>query len=169
MKNSLVVYVEPSRQGYPGHMVVGQEGDADDPKYYGFRFDPADLKKLGSNPRVWWQYLGAHVVPGTINRETAYMVNLMAGRGQYREKRTELSGDLDTVVPQPESWRNYASYSFNPDDFNTEESPCYNCVTWASGIANELVDGFLPIVRQGRIGLIFKILDSAISISKENS
>lgn len=170
MKNSLVVYVEPSRKGYPGHMVVGQEGDMDDPKYFGFRYDAAKLPSDSAVERTRLRYLAANAVSGGIIDELAYVDRLLAaGTNAYREMRVEFTGDIEDALPKPQEWWTFARYSFNPDNFHSLESPCYNCVTWAISTANLLVESFLPTVYQGRIGTIYDYLGTPGVRPRENS
>ena len=151
---TLVVYAEPSREAYPGHMVVGEESDSREFRYFGYRFDPASLPTEYRPPARWRDYLVANKIPGLIVEESRYVRHLQEASGRaYWEKRAESSTSLESYLPPRDEWQPHAYYSFNPDDFSTEELPCYNCVTWATTIANRLIVGFLPVVRQGRINL----------------
>jgi hypothetical protein len=57
-------------------------------------------------------------------------------------------------------WDNVARYSFNPDDFHRPDDPCYNCVTWATMIANRHAPGMLVPIRQGRIAAMVRQLSA---------
>ena len=73
-------------------------------------------------------------------------------------KRLACNVPIDPLIPPRVDWKHFANYSFSPDDFHSDASPCYNCVTWATMIGNKLVPGFLTPVRQGRIKLILRQL-----------
>jgi len=156
---SLVVYAEASAGAYPGHMVVGEEQPDGDARYFGFRFDPADLPEEFRAQKRWRDYLLAHAIPGQIVDETNYVARLLftVDRG-YFEKRADCNISIESRLPPRESWKPHAWYSFNPDDPHSEHQPCYNCVTWAIMIANSIVDGFLPHVHQGRLMSILQHL-----------
>ena len=165
---SLVVYVEASGGENPGHMVVGTEpdpGGSVPPKsrYYGYRFDPTELPKEYRPPAKWRDCLFANTVPGHIMDETAYIHRMWVLGQAYYTKRSRGDYDLSTIVPPQHQWRSFALYSFNPDDFHNPAQPCYNCVTWGIGIANQVVAEFLNPVRQGRVKEIIKQLMLAVS------
>lgn len=161
----LVVYAEPSQEENPGHMVVGQEGGADGARYFGFRFDPADLPPEAQPPACWRQFLFEHVVPGRIVDETAYVSYVLGfapppvylGSGTppaartYYEKRAPCPAAFPSPLPLRASWVSHEWYSFNPDTPPPPKSPCYNCVKWAIEFANRVVSGFLPSVENGRL------------------
>ncbi len=148
---SLVVYLNPSGGANPGHMVVGQEAPAP-AAYFGYRFNPLDLPEEFRPPGRWRKYLFENHVPGHIVDESDY-VEVMAAAGLvgYHQKRAACDQHVAAVVPPEAEWRGYARYSFNPDDFVKQGQACFNCVTWAVLIANEIVAGFLTPVRQGRV------------------
>lgn len=155
----LVAQVEPSGGTNPGHMVIGQEPDGAEAEHFGFRFDPDDLPGEYLPPERWRDYLFDHTVPGNIVDETAYVRLLTGTLGRvYYSKRVVCSVRIQTVIPPQEQWRPFARYSFNPDDFHSAESPCYNCVTWAVEVGNRVSPGFLIPVRQGRIRLMVEQL-----------
>jgi len=72
------------------------------------------------------------------------------------EKRIACETTVETVLPPADEWKDFADYSFNPDDFHSDANPCYNCVTWATTIGNKIVPGFLEPVRQGRMKLMVR-------------
>jgi hypothetical protein len=157
---TLVVYAEGRDGSNPGHMVVGQEPERGLPRYFGYRFDPADLPMEAQAPEHWREYLFTHTVPGRIVDETRYVSHvLVVGGRTFFEKRAACAAVIETRLPPRERWMPYALYSFNPDDFHSVDRPCYNCVKWAIVVANGLVDGFLPLVRQGRVKEVLKHLE----------
>ena len=167
---TLVVYAEASGIVYPGHMVVGQERPDRAPRFYGYRFDPADMPPEVRSPENWPNYLLNNTIPGKITDETGYIAHVLAIPGRiYFEKRGECDTPIENHVPPREQWEPHARYSYNPDTFHSVDQPCYNCVTWAILISNRLVDGFLPHVRQGRISLILKQLQKRDSNTHEGS
>jgi hypothetical protein len=154
---SLVVYAESSAGTYPGQMVAGEENAEGGVRYFGFRFDPADLPEPFRDQKRWRDYLLVHAVPGQIVDETDYVARLLlAADGDYFEKRADCEIPIETQLPARENWRPHAWCSFNPDDPHLDHQPCYNCDTWAIMIANKLVEGFLPQVHQGRLMSILK-------------
>ncbi len=135
-----------------GHMAIGEEVADGESSYFGYRFDVADLPIEYRNAARWREYLFTHAVPGNIVDETAYVRSLIHERGlAYYTKRAECGVSILTILPAENGRRHHALYSFNPDDFHSEENPCYNCVTWATQIGNLLVVGFLIPVRNGRV------------------
>jgi len=159
----MVVYVEASGGESPGHMVVGTEPDSDGsvpPKsrYFGYRFDPTELPEEYQPPAKWREYLFANAVPGHIIDETAYIYRERVLGRDYYTKRSAGDYELSTIVPPEHKWRSFARYSFNPDDFPDAAQPCYNCVTWGTEIANQVVAAFLNPVRQGRVKEIIEQL-----------
>lgn len=162
----LVVYAEASRGRYPGHMVVGQEEEAGEGRYFGFWFDPADLPagvRDSGNPDRWREYLLSASVPGHIIDETRYVRHLLAvARRPYYEKRARTADEIEATLPPSDRWRAHGAYSLNPDDFHTAERPCYNCVKWAITIARTLVEDFLPHVPNGRVHLIIPYLQERL-------
>jgi len=166
---SLVVYAEASHESNPGHMVVGEEWEKEEPSYFGFRFDPATLPEEFRPPAQWREYLLSNKTPGLIVDESRYVRHLLtAAARSYREKRGEVKTRIETQIPPRNEWQPHAEYSFNPDDFHDVKTSCYNCVTWATGIANRLIPGFLPSVRQGRIKLVLELLRVAERVSKRD-
>jgi hypothetical protein len=148
----IVVYANVSAGAYPGHMVIGEEVDDGASSYFGYRFDVADLPLEYRNTARWREYLFTHTVPGNIVDESAYVRSLIRERGAaYYTKRAECDVSVLTILPAEDERRRHALYSFNPDDFHSDELPCYNCVTWATQIGNLLVVGFLIPVRNGRV------------------
>jgi hypothetical protein len=154
----LVVYLETSGGTNPGHMVIGQEGDGPS-RFFGFRFDPLNLPAEFRPPNRWRDYLFDHAVPGDIVNDTNYTLGLLASEAQVYVKRSTGVDGLAALIPPAERWQRFALYSFNPDDHTTDDAPCYNCVTWATGLANQLVSGFLAPVRQGRVKLAVSQLE----------
>lgn len=150
----LVAHVE-SRGTHPtGHMVIGHEEPDQPSAYFGYRVDLAELPEGIGSPATK-DFLFNHAVPGDIVDETPYVALLNATPGRiYYSKQAECGTRLETVIPDRSKWRSVAKYSFNPDDFHTPESPCYNCVTWATEVGNRVSPGFLIPVRQGRIKLM---------------
>src|SRR5262249_16820801 len=162
-----VVYAEPSSPTYPGHMVVGQKLRGGPPAYYGYRFDPAELPQEVRSPEHWLGYLLSHPVPGHVADETGYVSFLVNDGGRvYYEKRVSSPADITSVLPPVKQWVGFARYSFNPDSFHTPQDPCYNCVAWATEIANRLVAGLLAPVRQGRVSLILPQLQKPTSFGR---
>lgn len=156
---SLVVYAEASHEENPGHMVVGEETTIEPARYYGFRFDPASLPMEFRPPARWKDYLLTHEILGLIVDESRYVRHLFdAVERRFLEKRASIGVRIESEIPPRERWGSHGHYSFNPDDFHSNEKPCYNCVTWATEIANRMIAGFLPRVRQGRITLILEHL-----------
>lgn len=148
----LVVYLETSGGTNPGHMVIGQEG-TEPSGFYGFRFDFMNLPPEFRPQSRWRDYLFDHAVPGDIVDDTRYTQELLATDAQVFFKRAEGVDGLVALIPSVDRWPGFALYSFNPDDFTTEDAPCYNCVTWATDLVGRLVEGFLTPVRQGRVKL----------------
>lgn len=148
----IVVYANASSGTYPGHIAIGEEPSEEKASYFGYRFEPDVLPPEFRAGSKWRDYLFTHTVPGNIVDESDY-VEILAqdSGGRYYIKRAECAGRLMTVLPQEEDRRPHALYSFNPDDFHSEATPCYNCVTWATKIGNALIIGFLVPVRQGRV------------------
>jgi hypothetical protein len=161
---SIVVYAEASEGANPGHMVVGQEPTGDNPCYFGFRFDPADLPEEYRPADQWRNYLFRHAVPGKIVDETAYVTYLLGARARtYYEKRAECNIPIESCLPPRQEWEPHAWYSFNPDEPHPERPHpehqlCYNCVKWAIIMGNRLVEGFLTPVPQGRLKRILEQL-----------
>jgi hypothetical protein len=163
----IVAYANASGGTYPGHMVIGEEVADGESSYFGYRFDVADLPADYRNAARWREYLFTHPVPGNIVDETAYVRALIQEKGgTYYTKRAECSVSIATILPAENARRHHAFYSFNPDDFHSDETPCYNCVTWATRIGNLLVVGFLIPVRQGRVKEIILQLQ-AVSTTQE--
>jgi hypothetical protein len=157
----LVVIVEPSDGDYPGHMVVGQEGESSS-RFFGFHLDPDSLPAENRAPEHWQDYLYRHKVLGEIQDESEYVSGIRQQKpGLIYEKRAICAVSIDSLMPPPAAWKHWAHYSFRPDDFHTDAVPCYNCVTWATMIANTLVPGFITPVRQGQIKLIVRQLKDA--------
>src|SRR5260370_37805577 len=149
---SLVVYAEASAGSYPGHMVIGQEPAGRGARYFGFRFDPADLPDECRPQDQWRKFLLPHAVPGKIVHETAYVAHLLqADARTYYEKRANCDTPIASRLPPRNEWQPHAWYSFRPDDSRPGQEPCYNCVKWAIIVANSLVAGFLVPVDQGRL------------------
>src|ERR1700722_404883 len=124
----IVVYANASGGTYPGHMVIGEETTGGESIYFGFRFDVADLPIEYRNASKWRGNLFTHTVPGNSVDETAYVKALTVGySGGYFTKRAESLASILTVIPSENSRRSHVLYSFNPDDFNSESAPCYNC------------------------------------------
>ncbi len=154
----LVALVKPSHGIDPGHMVIGQES-SDGVRYFGFRFDPEDLPAEFRPAERWQEYLLSNTVNGFISDEVDFVRGLrLAGAHTFLEKRAPYETQLETVLPSAEKWKSFATYSFNPDDFHSNASPCYNCVTWAIEVGNKVVPGFLTPVRHGRMKLILRQL-----------
>lgn len=152
---SIVVYAEASSDTNPGHMVVGEEVPDSGARFFGFRFDPADVPEEYRQSQRWRDYLFANAVPGKIVDESAYVAWLLQVSARvYYEKRAECDARIESRLPPRDQWEQHAWYSFNPDDPHPGCEPCYNCVKWAVIIANSLVDEFLVPVRQGRVKLI---------------
>lgn len=161
---SIVVYAEASKGAYPGHLVVGQEPTEGVPRYFGYRFDPADLPEEHRSPEQWRKYLFANAVPGKIVDETAYVSHLLGVNARtYYEKRAECALSIESGLPPRHEWEPHAWYSFNPDDPHPGREPCYNCVKWGIIIANSLIESFLPSVPQGRLKLVLKHLHKRLS------
>jgi hypothetical protein len=154
----VVIYARPSGVTDPGHMVVGQEGTEVHHSYFGFRFDPADMPEEFRSPERWRDWLFDHTIPGLIEDETDRTVFALREGAYPLEKRAVCPTMILAHLPPQQEWRPHARYSFNPDDFHNENNPCYNCVTWATRIANQLVPGVLNPVRQGRVRLIVEQL-----------
>jgi hypothetical protein len=152
----LVAIVEPSKGIEPGHMVIGQELNDGTSGFFGYRFDPTDLPAEFQPKQHWQAYLSRNKIPGSIYEEKKYLQDLYDGGGIYFEKRVTCEALLLAAIPPRENWHHYADYSFSPDDFHSDDHSCYNCVTWATMVGNELVAGFLKPVRQGRIKLMAK-------------
>lgn len=160
----LVVYLNPSGGADPGHMVVGQEFPAP-AAYFGYRFNPLDLPDEFRPPGQWRKYLSKNHVPGHIVDESDYAEAMAAaGRVGYYQKRAECDRPIAGVVPPEETRKGYARYSFNPDDFVKQGEICFNCVTWATLIANQIVGGFLTPVRQGRVTEMAGQLERCVTI-----
>lgn len=156
----LVAQVEPSGGTNTGHMVIGQETAAD-ARHFGYRFDPDDLPDEYFPAERWRDYLFNHTVPGNIVDETEYVRLLTTTLGRvYCSKRVACAVRIEDIIPPPDRWRAVAAYSFNPDDFHSAASPCYNCVTWAVEVGNRVSPEFLTPVRQGRIKLMVEQLQS---------
>jgi hypothetical protein len=150
----LVVIVEPSDGAYPGHMVVGQEGD-NESRFFGFHMDAALIPDEYRTPDRWQEFFYSHKIPGEIREESSHVERIRREKAKKLcEKRIPCETPIETVLPPPATWKHCASYSFRPDDFHSDADPCYNCVTWATMIADKLVPGFIRPVRQGRIKLI---------------
>lgn len=145
-------------------MVVGQEPTGAAPRYFGYRFDPADLPEEYRQQQKWQDYLLSNAVPGMIVDETDYVAYLfLVSARTYYEKRAECDMPIETRLPPSEEWHPHAWYSFNPDDPHPAQQPCYNCVKWAIMIANSLVEGFLPSVPQGRLMLVLEHLQKRLA------
>ena len=156
---SIVVYAEARAGTNPGHMVVGQEPTEGASSYFGFRFDPADLPDEFRPAEKWRDYLFGHAIPGKIVDETNYVSHLLRISARtYYEKRAECDIPIESQLPPRQDWEPHAWYSFNPDDPHNGRQPCYNCVKWAIIIANGLVEGFLPVIRQGRLKRVLAYL-----------
>ena len=156
---NLVVYVKASNGANPGHMAIGQEEQPGQGRYFGYRFDPTDLPEEFRPPVRWRDYLFDHTVPGEIVDDERFVRRrLELGGRWYFKQAADVDGVL-SLLPPVTQWVRFARYSFNPDDHNTNDSPCYNCVTWATGLANQLVADFLTPVRQGRVKLIILQLE----------
>lgn len=161
---TLVVYAEASAGDYPGHMVVGQEDQSEPPRYFGYRFDPADLPEAYRPPERWREYLFNNAVPGTITDESRYVSLLLRDQARsFYEKRAVCDIPIESRLPPRPNWENYAWYSFNPDDQGPERQPCYNCVKWSVEVANGLVKDFLVQVPQGRLKRILEQLEKRSS------
>jgi hypothetical protein len=155
----LFVLVEPSNGTDPGHMVIGQESAEGEVKYFGFHFDPDDLPAEFQPKERWQEYLYSNKTPGHISDDLTYVQGLFGDKARrFLEKRVVCDVAVETVIPAQTEWEGVADYSFSPDDFHSDASPCYNCVTWATMIANKLIPDFLTPVRQGRIKWIVKQL-----------
>jgi hypothetical protein len=153
----LVALVEPSQGLDPGHMMIGQEFDDGTSRYFGFRFDPADLPEDYRDPKRWQEYLYSNKILGSIDNDTLLVDRFRREKpDSVVEKRIHCDSPLEPHIPAPELWKHCASYSFRPDDFHSDEEPCYNCVTWATMIGNKVVPGFLAPVRQGQIKLVLR-------------
>src|SRR6266404_1823732 len=134
----LVVLVEPSKDTDPGHMVVGQESD-EGVSYFGFHFDPKDLPVEFQRRERWQEYLINHKTAGHISDDFTYVQGLLGDKARkFLEKRVACEVAVETVIPAPPDWGKVGDYSFNPEDFHSDASPCYNCVTWATMIGNKL-------------------------------
>jgi hypothetical protein len=154
----LVAIVEPSGGDYPGHMVIGQESETAS-KFFGFHLDGDLLPAEYREPERWQEFLYANRILGEIREESSYVERIRREKAKSLcEKRIVCDIPIETVIPLPANWNHCAYYSFCPDDFHSDADPCYNCVTWATMIANKLVPGFITPVRQGRIKLIVKQL-----------
>jgi hypothetical protein len=157
----LVLIVEPSDGNYPGHMVVGQETGTNS-QFFGFHLDADLLPAEYHAPEHWQKYLYANRILGEIREESEYFQLVRQRKaGRIYEKRIACEVPIETQIPSPAKWKHWAHYSFRPDDFHTEGDPCYNCVTWATMIANRLVPGVVTPVRQGQIKLIVRQLKDA--------
>jgi hypothetical protein len=166
----IVVYANASGGTYPGHMVIGEETANGDSSYFGYRFDVADLPAEYRNAARWREYLFTHTVPGNIVDETAYVHSLLQEKGgTYFTKRAVCEVSMVTILPAEKDRRHHALYSFNPDDFHSDESPCYNCVNWATRIGNLLVTGFLIPVRHGRVREIILQLKAVTAAMEPNN
>jgi hypothetical protein len=152
----LVAIVEPSKGIEPGHMVIGQELDDGSSRFFGYRFDPTELPAEFQTAERWQEYLFHNKTFGTIYEEKKYLQDLFDSGDVFFEKRAPCGEVIETKLPPPSEWFHYGDYSFSPDDFHSEEHPCYNCITWATMIGNRLVQRFLTPVRQGRIKLMVK-------------
>ena len=147
----LIAIVKPSRGVDPGHMVIGQES-SDGFSYIGFRFDPEDLPAEFRPAERWQEYLFSNTVIGFLSDELDFVQGLRrAGAHSFLEKRVPCETPLETVLPPAANWKPFANYSFSPNDFHSDASPCYNCITWAISVGNKIVPGFLMPVRQGRM------------------
>lgn len=154
----LIVLVKPSQSVDPGHMVIGQESPEGD-SYCGFRFDPEDLPAEYRSAERWQEYLFSNTVVGFISDEHDFVQGLRrAGATAYLEKRHPCETRLEAILPPRANWKPFANYSFSPDDFHSDATPCYNCITWAIIVGNKIVPGFLTPVRQGRMKLILRQL-----------
>lgn len=155
----LVAIIRPSDGTYPGHMVIGQESDTGEAKYFGFLFDPETLPAEYRPAERWQEFFYSNKIPGEIQDESAF-VALVRGKLAHSllEKRLICEVPIKSQIPPQSDWKPFASYSFRPDDFHSDGDPCYNCVTWAIMIGNKLVPGFLTPVKQGRIKLIIRQL-----------
>jgi hypothetical protein len=164
----LVALVEPSKGLDLGHMVIGQELDDGASSYFGFRFDPADLPEEYRDPKRWQEYLYSNRILGSIDDDTHLVEKMRREKpDDLVEKRLGCDLPLAPYIPAPELWKHCAFYSFRPDDFHSDEEPCYNCVTWATMIGNKVVPGFLAPVRQGQIKLMLRQLAAANSNTGE--
>lgn len=164
---SIVVYAEASAGVNPGHMVLGQEQPSA-LRYFGYRFDPADLPAEHRPPEQWRSYLFEHAVPGKIVDETEYVSYLLQiGARTYYEKRAECDTPIESRLPTRQEWEPHAWYSFNPDNEYPDQQPCYNCVKWAIVIANDLVTGFLPLIPQGRLKRVLEHLQKRDGEARE--
>ena len=164
----LVVMVAPSDGTNPGHMIIGQESAAGDGKFFGYRFDPIDLPAEYQTADRWQEYLFSNKILGEIRDETDHARRVRLNTvATYYEKRTFCDVSIETQIPPTATWRRIAYYSFSPDDFHSEASPCYNCATWATMVGNNLVPGFLTPVRQGRIKLIIQQIQLGASQAGE--
>jgi hypothetical protein len=152
----LVALVERSDGVYPGHMVIGQESTEGEAKFFGYRFDPTELPAEFCSSDRWQEYLFSNKTYGSIYDEIPYLRLARAQNRVFYEKRASCEEMIEAHLPPPTQWFHFADYSFSPDDFHSDASPCYHCVTWATMIGNHLVSGFLTPVRQGRIKLNVK-------------
>ena len=150
----LVALVQPSHELDPGHMVIGQESQHT-VAFFGFRFDPEDLPAEFQPPERWQEYLFSNTVIGFIIDDLPYVQKTRSlDATAFMEKRVACELPIESALPPCADWRGIAQYSFSPDDFHSDATPCYNCVTWATMVGNKIVPGFLAPVRQGRIKLI---------------
>lgn len=134
----------------PGHMVVGSIHSSS--LYVGFRCDLADLPHDHRSGDRLKEYLLNHAVPGHIRDETRYIDYLLAqSPHNYHQKEWQCSDNNALPLPPVDKWRNHACYSFNPDCFHTDLKSCYNCVTWATMMLNQVVQNALEPVKQGRV------------------
>ena len=114
---------------------------------------------FGGQPRTVKMRGAANIVD-----EAVFVSRLRSRAGRaYYQKRVACLGVIGELVPPIEKWDHHALYAFNPDDFHSLERPCYNCVTWGIGIANQLVPGFLVPVRQGRVKEVIKQLELTVN------
>jgi hypothetical protein len=159
----LILLVEPSHGVDPGHMVIGQESPDGETKYFGFHFDPDELPREFQLPERWQEFLHSHKTPGHIRDELTYVHGLLGDSARkHLEKRVNCEIAIETVILPHAEWDKAGDYSFNPDDFHSAASPCYNCVTWATMIGNKLIPGFIEPVRQGRMKLIVKQIRAGV-------
>ena len=164
---SLVTYATASKTANlddPAHLVIGQEPPLAPAVCLGYRFFPNDLPASHQAPAPWRDYLLNPPTAGYVVDETEYTAHLLRGSGGIYYKSMECSKLLTSIVEPPHNGRRReAKYSFNPDNFHTNDDPCYDCVGRAVFVTSLLVSGFLQTVPRGRLKRILEQLKPMLS------
>lgn len=163
----LVVYLllkDPEEARF-GHMTIGYKDsekehniDPESDRFFGYYYDVIELQKKvnTNNPEEMTQYLFDHQTKGEIVDDTLRLQKLFLKRKNANVLRIDKHIDEkgkqsidDVFIKRKEKQTNY---SFNPDTFHhPPENYCYNCVTWATDLANTIYDGIIQPVLQGRV------------------